>query len=569
MSPTTETPPQYSLSGASHPSIIRTGWKWIVIVTVLLMVCTFYSDKHSHKSYTSSASVVMGLQIFASGAEPLPPDMGTAKSVATSGVVIDKVAAELGLSSTQVKNDVSVTNPADTVVLDLSFTAPTPAQAQRGAEAMADAFVNYQDSSLTAVQKQLSEKESTGNSSSTLSVETAKVISPATVPTKPNGHSLLLDLLVALFAGICLGLGVALLVDRSSDRLRGLADVETLVENPVLAVIPELSRHETSRDPVCIIRDDPLLREAYRALRVRTEIGSSDVLGVTMLVTRPNEDVGPAVPTALGLAVSLALSGRKVVLVGADLHNCPLNKLFGTSGMAGLAEGLRNQTNWESALITTALPGLRLLTEGTETYGAQDLFGQQQLAHLFTALRRSFADVIVVDGPPLLEPEALMFVDAATLVVLDVDERRTTRTDMRAAMGRLVEAPERLVGAVLSSGSRGWRRSNWELDAGGLSRPGIVTRAVAAVQGMFGVRKNRAGARPRPAHAADRDLSVHWSDVQADVRHKQPRRDGTVLTQMDNWSTEDLSLPGRDADAPAGDGVGAVGSRSLTNREVI
>ena len=422
---TTETP-QYSLSGATQPSIIRTGWKWIAIVTVLLLAVTFYSDKHSHKTYTSSASVVMGSEIFANGAEPLAPDMGTAKTVATSSVVVDRAAGSLGLTTTQLKNDVSVTNPADTVVLVFSFKAATPLLSQHGAEAVANAFVHYQDSALAAVQQQISAKALTGHSTSILSVETATLISPAQLPTKPNGHSLVLDLIVALFAGVCLGLGVALLVDRASDRIRGLADIETLMDKPVLSIIPEPARRESSRDPVCIIRDDPLLRDTYRALRVRTEIASSDVLGVTMLVTRPNEQVGPAVPTALGLAVSLALSGRQVVLVGADLHTCPLNQLFGTTGMAGLAEGLRNQTNWESALITTALPGLRLLTEGTETYGAEDLFGQQQLSRLFTTLRRSFADVIVIDGPALAEsPESLMFVDAATVVVLDVDARRT------------------------------------------------------------------------------------------------------------------------------------------------
>jgi succinoglycan biosynthesis transport protein ExoP len=554
--------PEFSLSGASQPSVLRTGWKWIAIVTVLLMAVTFYSDRQSHKSYTSTATVVLGSQIFASGAEPLPPDMGTAKTVATSAVVIDKAASSLGITPTHLRNDVSVTNPANTVVLTFAFKAAKPGSAQRGAEAVAQGFVDYQNSALAAVHQQLNKKATSGSSDSTLSVETGTIITQADLPTKPNGHSLVLDLIVALFAGVCLGMGTALLVDRASDRVRGLADVEALVEKPVLATIPQPSRHATSKDPVCIIRDDPVLRDAYRSLRVRTEIASSDVLGVTMLVTRPCEQVRPAVPTALGLAVSLALSGRQVVLVGADLRSCPLNQLFGTHGMAGLAEGLRNRSNWESALISTALPGLRLLTEGAETAGAEELFGQQQLSRLFTTLRRSFADVIVVDGPPLLEsPESLMFADAATLVVLDIDDSRTSRTQLRGALGRLLEHRERLIGAVLTTGSGNWRKGSWVVDSGGLTRRGVLGQAFHAGRDIL-------RGPPRPIRsvrtAPDGEVLVHWNDVEAEVHRMQAGPEGGVLTQVEDWTREERSRQDREIEGVGSDGHGAVGSRSWT-----
>jgi succinoglycan biosynthesis transport protein ExoP len=556
--------PEFSLSGASQPSVLRAGWKWIVIVTVLLMAVTLYSDRQSHKSYTSTASVVLGLQIFASGAEPLPPDMGTAKTVAQSAVVIDKAASSLGITPTHLRSDLSVTNPASTVVLTFAFKAAKPGSAQRGAEAVVQAFVDYQNSSLAAVHQQLNKKTTSG-SSTTLSVETGTIITRADLPTKPNGHSLVLDLIVALFAGVCLGMGTALLVDRASDRVRGLADIETLVEKPVLATIPQPSRHVTSKDPVCIIRDDPVLRDAYRSLRVRTEIASSDVLGVTMLVTRPGEQVRPAVPTALGLAVSLALSGRQVVLVGADLRNCPLNQLFGTHGMAGLAEGLRNRSNWESALISTALPGLRLLTEGAETVGAEELFGQQQLSRLFTTLRRSFADVIVVDGPPLLEsPESLMFADAATLVVLDVDGTRTSRTQLRGALGRLLEHRERLVGAVLTTGSGSWRKGSWVVDSGGLTRRGVVGQVLHAVRDLLrGPPRPTRSVRTAPP-VTDGEVLVHWNEVEAEVHRMQAHPEGGVLTQVDDWTREERSRQDREIEGVVSDGHGAVGSRSWT-----
>ena len=552
----TDTSP-YSLSGATQPSILRTGWKWIVLITVLLMAVTFYSDKHSHKSYTSTASVVLGSQIFASGAEPLPPDMGTAKTVATS-------------SAKAVQSDVSITNPADTVVLDFAFKATTPALAQRGAEAVAQSFVTYQNSALVAVQKELAAKAVTGRSASTLSVEEASIITNAQLPTKPNGHSLILDLIVALFAGACLGVGVALLVDRASDRLRGVADAEILMERPVLAVVPEPMRHGASRDPVCIIRDDAELRSAYRSLRIRTEIASAEDLGVTVLVTRPHAHGGPAIPTALGLATSLAMSGRQVVLVGSDLTSAPLNKLFGTSGMAGLAEGLRNQENWESALITTSLPGLRLLTEGAETSGAEELFGQKQLSRLFTTLRRSFADVIVIDGPPLLEsPESLVFVDVATVVVLDIDGRRTSRSEVRTAMGLLSEHSAAFIGAVMSASPRGMRGARWVLEDGGLTRRSGVGRSKHAVMDVFGPdRPGSKGGATVPLRGklvavrpTNQELPISWSDVGSEESAARQRPQDAVLTKEEGWPGAGQPTMGN-AVSSISDGPGAVVSRS-------
>jgi Mrp family chromosome partitioning ATPase len=332
----------------------------------------------------------------------------------------------------------------------------------------------------------------------------------------------------------------------------------------VLSVIPEPARRQSSRDPIAIIRGDPVLRDAYRALRVRTELASSDVLDVAMLVTRPNANVGRTLPAALGLAVSLAMSGRQVVLVGADFAGRPLNQLFGTGEIDGLAEGLRNPTNWESALITTSLPGLLLLTEGADTDGAEELFTQQQLSRLFTSLRRSFADVIVIDGPPLVDsPDSLMFAEAATMVVLDVDIRRTNRKELMGALGHLGDYRERVVGAILSNAGRGFRRSNWVVEPGGLTRQGFLSRLAKGSGGS----KRRIG-----SHGKDRTSPgavVHWIEVDGEIRRMQARREGVVLTQVEDWSHEDISATGIEIESFVSDGLGAVGSRSWINRDVM
>jgi hypothetical protein len=240
--------------------------------------------------------------------------------------------------------------------------------------------------------------------------------------------------------------------------------------------------------------------------------------------------------------------------------------------MAGLAEGLRNQENWESALITTALPGLRLLTEGAETSGAEELFGQKQLSRLFTTLRRSFADIIVIDGPPLLEsPESLVFVDVATVVVLDIDDRRTSRSEVRNAMGLLSEHPAAFIGAVMSASPRGLRGARWVLEDGGLTRRSGVGRATRAVMDAFGPEKPgfRGGAtvplkgKLVAVRPAIQELPISWGDVGSEESATRQRPQEAVLTREEGWPGAEQPTMGS-AVSSISDGQGAVGSRSWT-----
>ncbi|HXY46240.1 MAG TPA: hypothetical protein VEH29_18790, partial [Acidimicrobiales bacterium] len=421
-----------SFSVAKQPSLIRVRWKLITGVTILVMAGAFMADHFQHRSYTSSASVELGYQIFASGAEPLPPDLGTAKAVATSTLVLASAAGPAGLTATQIQSGLSVSNPANTSVLVFTFNSASPQQAQRVAQAVAVAFSDYQNVNLAAVSRAQAIIAKGGHSDSTLSVEQATIIDAAPLPAAPAGHSLTLDLLVALIAGLGLGLGAAVLVDRASDRLRGPADLQSQVGRPLLAEIPAPSwrrpqpwRRQLPPDLVSAISQDPRLLAAFRALRVRVQDEAGSPPNLTVLVTRPCEDVRPALPTALGLAVSFALSGRRVVLVGADLHANTLGRLFGARDARGLAELLREKT-WELPLLNTSLPGLRLLVEGADTQGAEELVDQPRLSWLLTALS-SGADVVLIDGSPLEAPESLAIVASASLVLLEVDGRRIDR----------------------------------------------------------------------------------------------------------------------------------------------
>jgi len=425
----------------------------IACVTVLVMAGAFMADRVQHRSYASTAGVVLKPQMFASGAEPLPADLGTAKVVATSSVVLDTVTGETKMTLTQLRAGLSVTNPANTSELVFTFRAATPALAQKLAEFTAVAFCDYQNASLSAVERAQAIIAKGGHSDSTLSVEPAAIISPAQLPTKPAGHSLKLDLLVALIAGLGLGLGAALLVDRASDRIRGPGDIQSCIGEPVLAVIPRSSWPKMGSDPLTAIYNDSVSLNAYRALRVRLQDLASPGAPLTVLVTRPVASMRPTLPVSVGLALSFALSGRRVALVGADLQAGTIGRLFHAANVRGVAELLREQVR-QPPLVATTSSNVLLLPEGAQTVGAEELVDQTRVMSLNSALEASGIDVIVIDGPPVESPEALAVAAAASQVLLDIDDRRVGRSQLVNVLTALGGHQERLVGAVLQSTKR-------------------------------------------------------------------------------------------------------------------
>lgn len=439
---------------ATQPSLLKARWAVIASVCLLVVVGTLLADHLSHRSYASSASVVLSPEIFANGAEPLAPDLGTAKQVANSTVVLRPVSRATGTGLLELRSALSVSNPADTDVLVFTYRATTPTRAQHMAQAVAAAFCSYQNAPLAAV---LHEEAAVAAGKaaphgSSLSVEQATIISPADLPTRPAGHSLALDLLVALIAGLGLGLGAALFSDRASNALQSRSDIESHLGRPLLGEFTT-PWSKAPADPVGALLADPATLAALRGVRLRLQDLAGNPPSLSVVVTRPLDKVPGGLPLSLGLAVSLALSGRRVVLVGSNLRSQHIGRLFGAEEVRGLTQLLKEQT-WTPCLMNSSLPGLRLLVEGADSAGSEELFDRDRISWLLSALGVSGVDAVVIDAPSLDAPETLALVAASTSVVLELDRRRTGRSQLQDAVSALGAHKDELIGAVLTQSRR-------------------------------------------------------------------------------------------------------------------
>src|SRR5512146_2811025 len=107
------------------------------------------------------------------------------------------------------------------------------------------------------------------------------------------------------------------------------------------------------------------ISEAYRTLRTNLEFSSLDKPIRSMVVTSAAPEEGKST-TLANLAVTIAQSGKKVILVDCDLRRPSLNNIFNARGSAGFTDMMRDDAMMtKPPLQETNVPNLRILTSGT------------------------------------------------------------------------------------------------------------------------------------------------------------------------------------------------------------
>lgn len=422
---------------------------WILLVTLIVTGAAFGAAQLVAPKYISVASVVVEPRVFAN-TTPLQPDMGTEKQVAQSGVVLEAAAKRLDVRLDDLDEGLDVTVTPDANVLIFTYTSADAVQAQRRAGSVAEAYAKYRNAEAAAAE---------GTARPTLQATLVTKAGPAEPVGRPTG----IYVGVGLLAGLALGVGTTLLRDRLDDGLRGPSDVEKYAGMSLLASIPRMrpGRDSTDSDlPVVVREPDSTAAEAFRHLRTRLQAAAAHGRGATVLIASP-EELDGRTTTATNLAISLAASGAKVVLVDADLRYSPADQSSTEPARRGLTDVLSGRCTPQEALVDTIIPGLRMLMAGRSVENGADLLEPARLQRTLQALLES-ADYVIVDSGPLLETsDAAAFSAVVDSAVVVVDLRHTTRTVLSKAVRVLRSFDVKPLGAVanFAAGGKHKRRS--------------------------------------------------------------------------------------------------------------
>ena len=280
----------------------------------------------------------------------------------------------------------------------------------------------------------------------------ARVISRATVPSEPSWPNIEAAMGISLVVSILLSLLMVFLIEQVFDRgFRHTEQIENLLNAGTLGVVPMLDEPEETLPGYVLEKPVSAFAESLRMLHTGLLLtDAKDAPSVSVLVTSSVPEEGKTF-IALAWARQVARSGRKVLLVDADLRHGQIGKRLGMSDKRGLLQLLTGHLeSTEEAIQHDEKSGLDVLTAGRTVEVPTDILRSRLMSELIDKLKSSY-ELIIVDSPP-----SLLVSDSRTLArlldktVLVVRWADTVRKVAANAYKQLLESEAQMAGVVLS-----------------------------------------------------------------------------------------------------------------------
>jgi capsular exopolysaccharide synthesis family protein len=297
-------------------------------------------------------------------------------------------------------------------------------------------------------------------------IGTAQVLRSAVAPETPQGGNGRTILILGGVLGLLLGVVVAVVRDKLDVRIHTPDDLEERAV-PLIGVIPDLDAFATARydgaekttvDGQAVSTALPVLlapqsadAEAFRQLYVNLQFSRADTVIQTIVVTSAEKGAGKST-TAVNLALAAAQTGRRTLLIDADLRRPTLHALLGITGRGGpgLEEALRQPAETAAAAAPTGADNLWALTTDTPSAGAGPLLRSPRMRAWLNALRADF-DAIVVDTPPVfVASESVMIATQSDATVVVARAGSTAGDALDQTLDRLESLGAPVAGVVLN-----------------------------------------------------------------------------------------------------------------------
>jgi capsular exopolysaccharide synthesis family protein len=267
---------------------------------------------------------------------------------------------------------------------------------------------------------------------------TVQPATKAVPPTSQSSPKPALSIAGGLLVGLVLGIGGAFAYQALDPRLSREEQLRARFRLPILARIPRESRAQRNA-PISPENLSPGALEAYRALRASLGPGrAGDGRARAVLITSPSASEGKTT-TAVNLATSLTLAGRKVILMDGDLRKPEIGPSLGVNSSKGLVSVLLGEASLDEALVSSSELGsdLKLLLAEQTAPWTSEIFSLPTTQPLVDEAR-SRADFVIIDSSPLSEVIDALPLAAAVDHVLVVVRLGKTRIGQLTELGELM-----------------------------------------------------------------------------------------------------------------------------------
>ncbi len=295
----------------------------------------------------------------------------------------------------------------------------------------------------------------------------ARLLDRALPPPYPISPNHTVNASAGIGAGFVLGLLLAVLLTQLDRRLKSVEDVEAMGMT-VLGILPKISEgaeaqpvrsrrskrrrappQRSSRDLYVHTHPMSATAECCRTIRTNLVFMSADKPIKTLVVTSASPREGKTTVTT-NIAISLAQSGKRVLMIDTDLRRPRIHRAFGVSATRGFTSVMVGEEKLEEVVVPTDVPNLDILPSGPIPPNPSEIFHSQRFVEL-VAEALTLYDRLVFDSPPLgAVTDAAVLAPQMDAALIVVKAHETTRDALKSALRQLRDVGANVVGGVLN-----------------------------------------------------------------------------------------------------------------------
>ncbi len=272
------------------------------------------------------------------------------------------------------------------------------------------------------------------------------IVDTAKVPERPSSPNLPLNMALALMIGVGIAAVATFALDQVDEGLRDPGQVNRILQVPLLGSVPDVEEG----DALLQLQDaKSALSESYLSIRSNLAFSTDHGVPRAFMVTSTRPAEGKST-TSLALATVLGRTGKKVLLIDADMRSPSMHVFTGQTNQMGLSNFLAGENNWQQLVRLTEVKGLSLLPAGPTPPSAGELLSSDRMLLLIQQLTEHF-DHIVVDSPPILGlADAPLLARAVEGCVFVAEAEGVAVRGIKASLGRLHSVHAHVFGVVLT-----------------------------------------------------------------------------------------------------------------------
>jgi len=279
-------------------------------------------------------------------------------------------------------------------------------------------------------------------------ISNVQIVDSAITPDRPISPNKKKNLLFGVVVGTVLGVGLCFFREYLDDTLKNPEEARRRLDLPLLALIPFIPGKEGVESMVSHHAPKSVASEAFRSLRTALHFSTLKKQKQVMLITSSFGNEGKTT-VACNLAITLAQTGAKVLIVDCDLRRSMLQSKLGAAG-EGLTELLSGELFSGDVLHATEVENLDIVRSGAIPPNPAELLGSDVMARFIEEMRDIYA-YIVIDAPPVLAvTDSTVLTALVDLVIVVLEPGRVPAQAARRTKEVLMAVEAPVAGIVVS-----------------------------------------------------------------------------------------------------------------------